>query len=239
MNKHIFLFILIFLYSITLKCQFLEPGISIGLNSYSGDLKRGYSPFPGSVGIEIFNRFNMNSHQSFKISYKRGKIKGKDIINDALSKNRNMWFESKFSEISGKIEYNFLDYFDEVTKENFTPYLFFGIATTLLKNTKERNNTLGDKNKMLISIPFGTGFKYLVNKQFSIALEFEIKKTFYDKIDITSGPIPSSTQGNLNKNYQYGNYNDKDFYYFTGFSISYIFYKIPCPRNSAPKNSIY
>ena len=65
------------------------------------------------------------------------------------------------------------------------------------------------------------------------------KKTFYDKIDITSGPIPSSTQGTLNKNYQYGNYNDKDFYYFTGFSISYIFYKIPCPKNSAPKNSIY
>ena len=82
----------------------------------------------------------MNSHQSFKISYKRGKIKGKDMINDALSTNRNMWFESKFSEISGKIEYNFLDYFDEVTKENFTPYLFFGIATTLLKNTKERKS---------------------------------------------------------------------------------------------------
>ena len=111
-----------------------------------------------------------------------------------------MWFESKFSEISGKIEYNFLDYFDEVTKENFTPYLFFGIATTLLKNTKERNNKLENKNKMLMTIPFGTGFKYLINKQFSIALEFEIKKTFYDKIDITSGPIPSSTQGNLNKN---------------------------------------
>ena len=60
MNKHISLFILMFLYSITLKCQFLEPGISIGLNSYSGDLKRGYSPFPGSIGIEIFNRFNIN-----------------------------------------------------------------------------------------------------------------------------------------------------------------------------------
>ena len=110
MDKHISLFILMFLCSITLKCQFLEPGISIGLNSYSGDLKRGYSPFPGSIGVEIFNRFNMSSHQSFKISYKRGKIKGKDIINDALSTNRNMWFESKFSEISGKIEYNFLDY---------------------------------------------------------------------------------------------------------------------------------
>ena len=65
-----------FLFIININCysQFIEPGISIGLNSYSGDLKRGYSPFPGSVGIEIFNRFNMSSHQSFKISYKRGKI---------------------------------------------------------------------------------------------------------------------------------------------------------------------
>lgn len=51
----------------------------------------------------------------------------------------------------------------------------------LFKNTKERNNKLGDKNKMLMSIPFGTGFKYLINKQFSIALEFEIKKHFMIK----------------------------------------------------------
>ena len=41
------------------------------------------------------------------------------------------------------------------------------------------------------------------------------------------------------KNYQYGSGNDNDFYYFTGISISYIFYRIPCPKNSAPYNSIY
>ena len=88
MNKHISLFILMFLYSITLKCQFLEPGISIGLNSYSGDLKRGYSPFPGSIGIEIFNRFNINSHQSFKISYKRGKINKNGVPRKKRKKRR-------------------------------------------------------------------------------------------------------------------------------------------------------
>ena len=27
------------------------------------------------------------------------------------------------------------------------------------------------------------GLKYLINKQFSLAIEFEIKKTFYDEID--------------------------------------------------------
>ena len=134
---------IIFLLTSTINCysQFLEPGVSVGLNSYSGDLKRGYSPFPGQIGFEVFNRFNISSHQSFKVSYKRGSIKGKEIINDALSLNRNMWFKSKISEISGKIEYNFLDYFDEVTKHNFTPYVFFGLGATILKNVEEREES--------------------------------------------------------------------------------------------------
>ena len=68
-----------------------------------------------------------------------------------------------------------------------------------------------------------------------------IKKNNFGSIKsaIKAGFSKSKNPKSLNKNYQYGNYNDKDFYYFTGFSISYIFYKIPCPRNSAPKNSIY
>ena len=44
-----------------------------------------------------------------------------------------MWFKSKFSEFSVKIEYNFLDYFDEIERENFTPYLLFGIGGTVLQ----------------------------------------------------------------------------------------------------------
>ena len=238
---------IIFLLTSTINCysQFLEPGVSVGLNSYSGDLKRGYSPFPGQIGFEVFNRFNISSHQSFKVSYKRGSIKGKEIINDALSLNRNMWFKSKISEFSGKIEYNFLDYFDEVTKHNFTPYVFFGLGATILKNVEEREEILNSK-ELFINIPFGMGFKYLINRQFSIALEIEIKKTFNDNIDYMSGAntknINQVTGLNFNnsiKNYQYGCGNDNDFYYFTGISISYIFYRIPCPKNSAPYNSIY
>ena len=238
---------IIFLLSSTINCysQFLEPGVSVGLNSYSGDLKRGYSPFPGQMGLEVFNRFNISSHQTFKVSYKRGSIGGKEIINDALSLNRDMWFKSKVSEFSGKIEYNFLDYFDEVTKHNFTPYVFFGLGATILKNVEEREEILNSK-ELFINIPFGMGFKYLINRQFSIALEIEIKKTFNDNIDYMSGAntknINQVTGLNFNnsiKNYQYGSGNDNDFYYFTGISISYIFYRIPCPKNSAPYNSIY
>ena len=235
----------LFINTINCYSQFIEPGISIGLNSYSGDLKRGYSPFPGEIGFEVFNRFNISSHQTFKISYKRGSLKGGELIDDALSANRNMSFKSKISEISGKIEYNFLDYFDEVSKLDFTPYLFFGIGATILKNIEERENMI-DSKELFINVPFGLGFKYLINKRFSLAFELEIKKTFNDNLDYMSGAntknINSVTGLNFNnsiKNFQYGSGNDNDFYYFTGISISYIFYRIPCPKNSAPYNSIY
>ena len=102
------LIIIFYLFAINGFSQFLEPGISIGVNSYSGDLKRGYSLSDGSMGLEIFNRFNISSHQTFKFSYKRGNLKGSERINDNLSSNRNMWFKAKFSEVSLKFEYNFL-----------------------------------------------------------------------------------------------------------------------------------
>ena len=126
-----------------------------------------------------------------------------------------------------------------------------GLGSTLLQNTFERDNSLGKNKKLLINIPFGLGFKYLINKQFSFAFEFEIKKTFHDDFDLTHGAntrnidnitglnLPNSNIQNFNKNYQYGSGNDNDFYYFTGISISYIFYRIPCPKNSAPINTIY
>jgi len=239
---------ILFLNLLAFNCysQFLEPGFSLGLNSYSGDLKRGYSLSNAAPGFEIFNRFNISSHHSIKISYKKGKLNGSDKIGDELSKNRNMWFESKFSEISFKNEYNFLNYFDEVEKENFTPYLFFGIGGTLLRNTKNRDNIIGKNKKLFVNIPFGLGFKYLIKKQFSLTIEFEIKKTFYDQIDYVTGAntknidnITGLDFNNSQKNYQYSSGNNNDFYYFTGISLSYIFYKIPCPKDSAPYNSIY
>lgn len=239
---------IIFLLTTSNYCvsQFLEPGFSIGLNSYSGDIERGYSLKSSSPGFEIFNRFNISSYQSFKISYKMGGIKGRDNINDVLSDNRNMWFKSKFSEFSAKIEYNFLDYFDEIERENFTPYLLFGIGGTILQNLTSRDDVISKNKKFLINLPFGVGLKYLINKQFSLAIEFEIKKTFYDKIDYLTGAntkninnITGLDFNNSQKNFQYGSGNNNDFYYFTGISLSYIFYRIPCPRNSAPYNSIY
>lgn len=229
---YIIVFLFLFLNSKVLS-QFLEPGIGLGLVSYSGDLKRGYSLSSASIGLELFQRLNLSKHISVKGGIKKGSIKGNEKILDALSKRRNYSFKSKVTEFSSKVEYNFLDYFDETGKKNFTPYLFFGMGINMLKNIEKNNIKVSGKNNLNLIFPFGLGFKYLYKNRFSLALEFEIKKTLTDEIDILEN------NDSLVKNFQYGNPKSNDFYYFTGFTISYILYTIPCPQNSAPSNNIY
>ena len=87
------------------------------------------------------------------------------------------------------------------------------------------------------SIPMGGGFKIAVNKTFNIILEYGIRKTFTDYLDDVS---TTYTGGNLNewdkihkemsdkslngpqaKGYQRGNSKDKDWYTFTGITLSF------------------
>ena len=61
---------------------------------------------------------------------------------------------------------------DEVEKENFTPYLLFGLGGTIIENITSRDDKLSKNKKLILNIPFGMGLKYLINKQFSLAIEF-------------------------------------------------------------------
>jgi hypothetical protein len=77
-----------------------------------------------------------------------------------------------------------------------------------------------------MAIPFGGGLKYIVNPRWYVALEFGIRKTFFDYLDNVSD-FKDQTQ----KNYRYGNPNDNDNYYFLGITLTRTFYDIPCPTN--------
>ena len=77
----------------------------------------------------------------------------------------------------------------------------------------------------LMAIPFGGGIKYILNPKYYIAIEFGVRKTFFDYLDNISDGDPSQ------KNYQYGNKFDYDTYYFLGVTLTRTFYDIPCPTN--------
>ena len=109
-------------------------------------------------------------------------------------------------------------------------------------------------HRVQLSIPIGIGFKYAINRQMSIGLEYGGRYTFTDYIDDVSttyvdnawlvkergplaGRLANKGLGELN-GYVYqagdqrGNPNNNDYYMFTVVSISY---KLYTGRNGMPK----
>ena len=87
------------------------------------------------------------------------------------------------------------------------------------------------------SIPMGGGFKIAINKTFNIILEYGIRKTFTDYLDdvstsyiggnlIDMSPLgiemsDKSLNGPQAKDFQRGDSKDKDWYTFTGITLSF------------------
>lgn len=212
------LFLLILFHS---PAQFLEFGGGGGVFNYSGDLIRGYQIQNVSPAISIHHRQNFSNIVSVKYALTGGYIKGSDQRPiDVFAEERDFSFRVTVFELSTVFEYNFLEYKKEGFPFRWTPYAFLGVAFSKWNNTDSDD----DFSRIQPSIPFGLGIKKLIGKRFSLDLEFGLRKTFFDYIDnISYGP------DDLIKDYQYGNPNDNDWYYYGGISLSFIIYKIPCP----------
>jgi len=201
-----------------------EIGFGLGTFNYTGDLARTYSFGNSQPAATIFYRNNLSKVISFRASFTAGKLSASDADNpiDAFAQKRNASFDIFLSELSGVYEYHFLNWRDDIRRLRFTPYLFAGLA---LFNMSGVTNKAAQYSTVQLSVPFGGGLKYVVNPKYYIALEFGIRKTFFDYLDNVSDGDKAY------KNYQYGNGNDYDNYFFLGFTLTRTFYDIPCPTN--------
>lgn len=201
-----------------------EVGFGLGTFNYTGDLVRGYNFAFSQPAATIFYRANISKVISFRTSFTAGKLSASDKESpiDAFSVKRNASFSIFLTELSGVYEYHFLDWRDNIRRLRFTPYLFAGLA---LFNIAGATNKTEQYSTIQMAVPFGGGMKYVINPKYYIALEFGIRKTFFDYLDNISDGDPSY------KTYQYGNKFDYDTYYFLGFTITRTFYDIPCPTN--------
>jgi hypothetical protein len=197
--------------------------------NYNGDLNRGYQTENIGLGVTIFHRMNFSEIVSIKYAGTFGKISGTDQqAFDALGLARNRSFSRSLVEASLVFEYNFLDFKNEKSQVRWSPYLFGGLGFTRLFG--DRN---GDYSMVQTVLPFGIGYKQLLGKQFAIGLELGLRRTFFDELDYVSA-------GDYEiKDFQYGNPENKDWYSFAGFTVSYILYRIPCPFRYVPNGSIY
>jgi Domain of unknown function (DUF6089) len=220
--KPLSLLVLLFFVSIQSIAQRSEIGFGIGTFNYTGDLVRTYDFKYSKPAGTVFYRSNLSKVISFRAAITAGKIGASEKPIDPFAVNRNASFDLFMVEASTVMEYHFLNWRETKRFVRFTPYLFVGLGLFGLsgdvEKTQEYSNVQG-------SVPFGAGVKYIYNPKWYISLEFGIRKTFFDYLDNISKGDPRD------KNYQYGNPNDNDNYYFLGITLTRTFYSIPCPTN--------
>ena len=198
-----------------------ELGVGIGGLNYAGDLARGYHFSYVRPGGLLFYKMNFNNIVSVRYSATGGMISGSDSQPlDAFAVQRQASFNAVVIEGAATLEYNFIDFKADHSLNRWSPYLFFGLGVFGIFGNESQNGS-----NIQPVIPFGLGIKYALNPKFIINFEMGSRKTFYDYLDgISDGDI-------TNKNYQYGNKYDTDWYNFVGLSLSYTLWKIPCPED--------
>lgn len=201
-----------------------EVGFGLGAFNYTGDLVRTYNFAFSKPAATVFYRSNISSVISLRTSITGGKIGATDKRNpiDAFAATRDASFNLFLLEGSAAFEYHFLDWRDDKRRLRFTPYLFAGVSLFGFSGVQQKN---AEYSNVQMAIPFGGGIKYVLNPKYYIAFEIGIRKTFFDYLDnISDGD-------HAYKNYQYGNAFDTDNYFFTGITLTYTFYDIPCPSS--------
>ncbi len=212
----------------SLFAQKHDIGLGLGAANYTGDLVPTYSLRTHRPAGWAFYRYNLNNAVSFRGALSIGWLTGSDRpAYDAFAEARNRpAFNTVVSELGATVEYNFLDYKDPKARIRWSPYFFGGIAL-FMNQGYSREERATSYSRIQPSIPVGIGFKYRLSPYLTLGYEWGARKTFFDYIDNTGAFLPAET--GTGKNYQYGNFANKDWYYFTGFTLSYTFWTIPCP----------
>lgn len=211
MKKHNLILFIALLISLTSNAQrkkrTAEVGVFLGGSYYIGELNptRHINQFTKPAGGFVF-RYNINKRLAARANFLFGSIEGHDSFsNSDAAQQRNLSFKSPINELSGQLEFNFMDYQIGVEKHKFSPYIFLGIAGFKFNPQGQLNNNwvalqpLGTEGQGLeggasrkkykliqMSIPFGVGAKANLSKNIGLSFEWGIRKTFTDYLDDVS-----------------------------------------------------
>lgn len=208
-----------------------EVGVGLGATNYRGEISPEYQLQNNRPALTVFYRKDVSVPITLRGGFTAGFLRAADDnvngVNGGvppLQNYRQANTKGSLLEASAVVEYNFMDYHYRTDKVHFTPYLFAGVAAFYANTTTVSNNpTLGgvfnQSGAMLgFAIPAGVGFKYALSEHINLGLEVGVRKAFTDQLDHLSDQDPLLV-----------NPHDQDWYYYSGVSLSYTFFKIRCP----------
>jgi hypothetical protein len=200
------LFYFVLLQNITNAEIVRELGGFIGTSYYNGEInpvKQFYDPSPAFGALF---KLNFNSRQVLRFHAIYGQFRGNDLdFNNDWQQNRAVSFSASLVDVNACYEFNFLPYRYHERWHSFSPYLFAGLGYEFMIATKYN---IGNH----VSVPFGTGIKYLASKKITLGVEWGFRKTFQDNIDGITNPGNATNKSAINNN---------DWYSFAGFFITF------------------
>ena len=210
-----------------------ELGIGLGGTNYKGEVSPQYQFQNNRPAFTVFYRRDISNPVTLRAGLTYGGLRANDNNVDGanggvppLQSYRQVSLRGSVLELSGVVEYNFLDYHQrsEQHRVHLSPYLFAGLAPFYARTTTESQNQAlqpafnRSGSRVSIAIPAGVGLKIALSEHFNLGAEVGVRKTFTDQLDHLGDQDPLLV-----------NPHDQDWYYYNGISISYTFYKILCP----------
>lgn len=222
--KRFLLHIVTFLFCVNSFGQIHELGVFIGGSNYIGDV--GPRDYLGAdeLAIGALYKWNRSTRHSWRFSYTQASITANDSDSDVPNRKlRDFRFKNSIKEFSAGLEFNFLDFDLHQSGFVITPYVYSGVSVFLYdeifiinKESKE------DYQSNSFAIPMTLGVKTKIADHLVLGFETSARYTFTDNLD---GSNPK------NENFEslrFGDLKNKDWYIFTGFTLTYTFGQNPC-----------
>ena len=209
--------------------QIYEIGGFLGGSNFIGDV--GSSKFinPNKLALGGVIKWNRSPRHSYRASLIYTTLSAKDRLSDDPKRiQRNYYFKAKILEASMGLEFNFLNFDLHLGTQLGTPYIYTGISMASHPNFYFDDNKLIDEKKRsyAFGIPISLGFKTTITESIIVAIEVGARYTFSDEID---GSEPGAKE--LKEIVRFGNFNNNDWYVFSGLTLTYTFGRKPCYCN--------
>ncbi|MDQ5929860.1 MAG: hypothetical protein QG594_1641 [Bacteroidota bacterium] len=223
MTKKTLLFVLLLLSS-SIYSQINEIGIFLGGSNYIGDLGPTTYLAPEKLSWGFVYKWNKSPRHAFTLSYTDATIASNDGNADQASRKlRGFDFENNIKELSLGLEFNFFEFDLHQYENQTTPYIRSGLNyfryTSLFFNDKQ---ALNYERRGSLAIPIVLGIKTRLNRRLILAFEAGARYTFIDDLDGSRARNKDLGQEN------FGNFNNNDWYVFSGVTLTYTFGKKTC-----------
>ena len=230
--RHLILLIIMFAFSKSTVAQTFEIGPFIGGANYIGDVGKSSFVNPNTLVGGAIAKWNRSERHSFRFTLLYANIEADDAkSNEVRRQERGYSFNNHIAEASLGIEFNFWSFDLNDAYIQGTPYLYTGITYF---NNKHHYLSADLPNKGVLepqannydfAIPLIFGYKQTFTPKIIGAAEIGVRYSFTDNMD---GSNPQELLGRRDPPREFGNTNTKDWYVFSGITLTFTFGKKPC-----------